>query len=53
MAARKTKAEPAAAVEIEAVGKPGLGIDEGVVLTTFFLLAIAITLVVMANQTYA
>lgn len=52
MAARKTKAEPAAAAEIEAVGKPGLGIDEGVVLTTFFLLAIAIALVVMANQTY-
>jgi len=53
MASRRTaKVEPAPAAEIEAVGKPGLGIDEGVVLATFFLLAIAIALVVVANNTY-
>lgn len=52
MAARKTKAEPAAAAEIEAVGKPGLGIDEGVVLTTFFLLAIAIALVLKIGRAH-
>ena len=53
MARKSTKAEPAAAAEIEAVGKPGMGIDEGVVFLTFFALAIAITLVVIANNGYA
>lgn len=47
---RRAAAEPVA--EVEAVGKPGMGIDEGVVLATFFLLAAAITCVVMANQHY-
>jgi hypothetical protein len=44
----------AAAVEsdVEVVGKPGLGIDEGIVLTTFLLLAGAIALVVFANNAY-
>lgn len=48
---RPAKAAPVA--EVEAIDKPGMGIDEGIVLTTFFLLAIAIALVVIANQTYA
>lgn len=52
--ARKSnrRAEKAPAAEVEAVGKPGMGIDEGIVLLTFFLLAAAITCVVMANQIY-
>ena len=54
MARTSRRAEPAAPqAEVEAVGKPGMGIDEGIVLTTFFLLAIAIALVVMANQAYS
>jgi hypothetical protein len=46
------KAEAAPAADVEMVSKPGMGIDEGVVLTTFLLLAAAITCVVMANQQY-
>ena len=48
------KAAPAAAAEgdVEIVTKPGMGIDEGIVLTTFFLLAAAIALVVIANKHY-
>lgn len=50
------KGKPAAAVvassDVEIVSKPGMGIDEGIVLTTFLLLAVAIALVVMANKTY-
>lgn len=48
----KKVATVAAAVEVEVVEKPGMGIDEGVVLTTFFLLVAAIALVYFANQAY-
>ena len=48
----KKVAKVAAAADIEVVEKPGLGIDEGIVLTTFFLLIGAIALVWFANQTY-
>jgi hypothetical protein len=47
---RKTAAAPVA--DVEAVSKPGMGIDEGVVLATFFLLVGAIVCVVMANGHY-
>jgi len=50
---RATRATNAPPAEVEVVDKPGLGIDEGIVLTTFFLLVGAIVLVVMANQKYA
>lgn len=52
--ARKSNRKPAAApvADVEAVSKPGMGIDEGVVFTTFFLLAGAIACVVMANGHY-
>ncbi|MFY9343509.1 MAG: hypothetical protein WAT39_13515 [Planctomycetota bacterium] len=49
------KAAPAAAVaegDVEVVSKPGLGIDDGIVLTTFFLLIGAIALVMVANSHY-
>jgi hypothetical protein len=39
--------------DVEVISKPGLGIDEGIVLTTFFLLVGAIILVVVANNGYA
>lgn len=48
--AKNNNAAPAADVEV--VAKPGMGIDEGIVLSTFFMLAVAIALVVMANKTY-
>jgi hypothetical protein len=48
----KKVAPAAVAAEVEVVEKPGLGIDEGVVLTTFVLLVLAIALVYFANQTY-
>lgn len=41
-----------AASDVEVVSKPGLGLDEGIVLTTFFLLAAAIALVVIASKAY-
>ena len=50
MAKKVSKSAPAADVEV--VVKPGLGLDEGIVLTTFLLLALAITVVVMANKAY-
>ena len=50
MAKRKASAAPVA--DVEMVEKTGLGIDEGVVLATFFLLVAAVILVYMANQTY-
>lgn len=52
--ARKSKrsAAPAVVADVEAVSKPGMGIDEGVVLSTFLLLTVAIICVVMANQLY-
>jgi len=49
------KAAPVAAAaegDVEVVAKPGMGIDEGIVLTTFFLLAAAIALVFIANKAY-
>lgn len=49
---RRAAAAPAPAAEVEVVSKPGMGIDEGIVLLTFFLLAGAITCVVLANQIY-
>ncbi len=52
MAKKVAKAAPAAASDIEVVSKPGLGIDEGIILTTFFLLIGAIALVFSANQAY-
>lgn len=48
----KRKAATAPVADVELIDKPGLGIDEGIVLTTFFLLVGAIVLVYMANQTY-
>jgi hypothetical protein len=48
------KVVPVAVVEgdVEVVSKPGLGLDEGIVLTTFFFLLAAIALVFVANGTY-
>jgi hypothetical protein len=51
-AARGARAATASADEVEVVGKPGLSLDEGIVLTTFFLLIVAIVLVYFANQHY-
>lgn len=48
--AAKRKSGPVADVEI--VDKPGMGIDEGIVLTTFLLLVAACVFVYMANQKY-
>jgi hypothetical protein len=49
--ARKT--QPAAPVaDVEAVKTGGLGIDEGIVLATFFILLGAVVLVVLATQGY-
>lgn len=51
--AKKAAAKPAVeSADVEIVSKPGMGIDEGIVLTTFFLLVAAITLVVIASQGY-
>lgn len=50
--AKKAATVVAADADVEVVSKPGLGIDEGVVLTTFFLLVGAIALVVVANNGY-
>jgi hypothetical protein len=44
------KKNPAPAPEVEVVEKPGLGIDDGIILTTFLVLAAAIALVVMATN---
>jgi hypothetical protein len=51
--ARKTKQEPPAEAQLEQVETGGLGIEEGIVLGTFFLLVGALILVYVANQTYA
>ncbi|MFN3240648.1 MAG: hypothetical protein ACE37K_03955 [Planctomycetota bacterium] len=48
---RRAAAE-APAAEVEAIDKPGMGIDEGIVLFTFFILACALTCVIMAGQAY-
>ena len=52
--ARKNNKRAAAApvADVEVVSKPGMGIDEGVVLSTFFLLIAAIACVYIANQQY-
>jgi hypothetical protein len=53
--AKKSKAQvaaPAGDAEIEVVTKPGLGLEEGLVLTTTFLLALAIALVISATNAY-
>ena len=53
MARKNVKAVKAAAVpvvEVEAVEKRGMGIDEGIILTTFLLLALAIVIVMSANN---
>ena len=55
--ARKQKtsrraAPRAAEVEIEEVSSGGMGIDDGIILTTFLLLAGALALVLIALQTY-
>ncbi|MCB9884986.1 MAG: hypothetical protein H6838_05810 [Planctomycetes bacterium] len=50
MAKKTAKAAPVA--DIEVIEKPGLGIDDGIILTTFFLLVGALALVWFANQTY-
>jgi hypothetical protein len=52
MAKKPAKPVVVVADDVEVVSKPGLGIDEGIVLTTFFLLVGAIALVVMANGAY-
>lgn len=54
MARKARQAESVESVEadVEAISKPGMGIDEGIVLATFFLLAGAITCVILANQVY-
>lgn len=45
------KAKVAAAEgDVEVVSKPGLGLDEGIILTTFFLLVASVIFVVMANK---
>lgn len=53
--AKKNKAavaEAAPAGDIEVVAKPGMGLEEGLVLATTFLLAIAFTLLLMASKVY-
>ena len=55
MAARKKNrrgADAAPAPEVESIDKPGMGIDEGIVLFTFFVLACALTCVIMAGKVY-
>ena len=49
----RTVAKAAATSDVEVVSKPGLGLDEGIVLTTFFLLAAALALVVIASKSYS
>ena len=46
------RAEAAPVAEVEAIDKPGMGIDEGIVLFTFFILACALTCVILAGQAY-
>lgn len=53
MARKAAKPVAAAAIsDVEVVSKPGLGLDEGIVLTTTFLLACAIALVIIASKVY-
>jgi hypothetical protein len=46
------KKNNAPAAEVEVVEKPGFGIDEGIVLTTFLMLGIAVALVVVATNAH-
>jgi hypothetical protein len=46
------RAATPAPAEVEAIDKPGMGIDEGIVLFTFFVLACALTCVIMARKVY-
>lgn len=50
--AKKAATAPVATADVEVVSKPGMGIDEGIVFSTFFLLCGAIALVVIANNAY-
>ena len=52
MARKATQAAPAAEVELEQVKTGGIGIDEGIALTTFFVLVGAIALIMIAMQEY-
>ena len=45
-------AEAAPVAEVESIDKPGMNIDDGIVLTTFLMLAVALTCVILANQVY-
>jgi hypothetical protein len=47
-----TKAVEVEAVEVEEVQAGGMNLDDGIVLTTFLLLAIAIALIILAGQIY-
>lgn len=53
MARKPAKAVAAANTDVEVVSKPGLSVDDGIVLTTFFLLIGAIVMVYFAMQKYA
>ncbi|HEU4420807.1 MAG TPA: hypothetical protein VFT55_17850 [Planctomycetota bacterium] len=51
--AKKASKAAVEAVDIDTSDKPGgLGIDEGIIVSTFFLLVIAIALVVVASKDY-
>jgi hypothetical protein len=51
--AKKASKAAVETVDVDTSGKPGgLGIDEGIIVSTFFLLAIAIALVVVASNGY-
>lgn len=55
MAKKVTKAvvtAPAPTADVEVVVKPGLGLEDGIVLATTFLLALACTLVILATKNY-
>lgn len=53
MAKKAPKAAAPEVADVEVVAKPGMGIDDGVVLTTTLMLVAAIALVVMAtNQAF-
>lgn len=52
MAKKNAPAAAATADDVEVIAKPGLGIDEGIILTTFFVMIGAIMLVIMANKAY-
>ncbi len=46
-------AAPAAELLEEVEGSVGMGVEGGIVITTFLFLAVAIAMVVMASQRYA